>query len=94
MSIICTACNINNANVANIGANTANNRTTAYITWNTGDVATTSNNFKVGQTINLTNGNLTGNLTLTTINSSTNITVTTDTTQTVPTSNKIGRAHV
>lgn len=86
MSIVCTACNINNANIANIGA-TGDNRTTAYLTWNTGDIATTASHFKVGQTINLTNSNVTGNLTITTINSSSNLTVTTDTAQTIPVGN-------
>ena len=87
MSILCTAANVVNANIANIGANISTNRVTAYLTWNSGDVIGGTNNFKVGQTINLINSNVTGNLTITTINSTTNLTVTTDTTQTVPVGN-------
>lgn len=86
MSILCTAANVSNANIANIGA-TGDNRTTAFLTWNAGDVVGGTSNFKVGQTINLINSNVTGNLTITTINSSTNLTVTTDTTQTIPVGN-------
>ncbi len=82
---------INNANIANIGA-TGNNRTTAYITWNAGDVATSSNNFKVGQTINLTNSNVTGAVTLAAINSATNVTISCPD-QTV-TANTTGRIQV
>jgi hypothetical protein len=89
MSIVCTAANVSNANIANIGANTADNRITAYLTWNAGDVVS-GPQFKVGQTINLLNSNVTGNLTITTINSTTNLTVTTDTTQTVPVGNLTG----
>lgn len=87
MSIVCTAANVSNANIANIGANISTNRTTAYVTWNAGDVVGGTANFKVGQTINLIDSNVTGNLTITTINSTTNLTVTTDTTQTVPVAN-------
>jgi hypothetical protein len=83
MSIVCTAANVSNANVANIGANTAGNRITAYVTWNAGDVVGGTANFKVGQTINLINGSLTGNLTISAINSSANLTVTTDTNQAI-----------
>lgn len=86
MSIVCTAANVSNANIANIGA-TGSNRTTAFLTWNAGDVVGGTSNFKVGQTINLINSNVTGNLTITTINSATNLTVTTDTTQTIPVGN-------
>lgn len=86
MSIVCTAANVSNANIANIGA-TGSNRTTAFLTWNAGDVVGGTSNFKVGQTINLINSNVTGNLTITTINSTTNLTVTTDTTQTIPVGN-------
>lgn len=88
MSIVCTAANVSNANIANIGA-TGDNRTTAFLTWNAGDVVS-GPQFKVGQTINLLNSNVTGNLTITTINSATNLTVTTDTTQTVPVGNLTG----
>lgn len=87
MSILCTAANVVNANIANIGANISTNRTTAYLTWNSGDVVGGTSNFKVGQTINLINSNVTGNLTITTINSTSNLTVTTDTAQTVPVAN-------
>jgi P2-related tail formation protein len=87
MSIVCTVANVSNANIANIGA-TGNNRTTAYITWNAGDVGTGgTTNFEVGQTINLTNSNVTGVVSIATINSTSNLTVTLATTQTVPTSN-------
>lgn len=87
MSILCTAANVVNANIANIGANISTNRVTAYLTWNSGDVVGGTNNFKVGQTINLINSNVTGNLTITTINSTSNLTVTTDTAQTIPVAN-------
>ena len=86
MSLTCTAASINNANVANIGTGTvgsSTNRQAAYITWNAGDVVGGVNNFKVGQTINLTNSPLTGTVTLAAINSTTNIAVTLGTTQTV-----------
>lgn len=86
MSILCTAANVSNANIANIGA-TGNNRTTAYITWNSGDVVGGTANFKVGQTINLINSNVTGVVSIATINSTSNLTVTLASTQTVPTGN-------
>lgn len=82
MSILCTAANVSNANVANIGA-TGDNRTTAYLTWNAGDVEGGTSNFKVGQTINLINGDLTGNVTISAINSAANLTITTDDNQTI-----------
>jgi hypothetical protein len=87
MSITCTAANVSNANIANIGANVSGNRVTAYVTWNTGDVVGGTANFEVGQTINLINSNVTGNLTITSINSTSNLTVTTDATQTIPVAN-------
>jgi hypothetical protein len=87
MSILCTAANVSNANIANIGANVSGNRTTAYITWNSGDVVGGTANFKVGQTINLINSNVTGTVTISTINSTSNLTVTLGSTQTVPVGN-------
>lgn len=86
MSILCTAANVSNANIANIGA-TGSNRTTAYVTWNSGDVVGGTANFKVGQTINLINSNVTGTVTVATINSTSNLTVTLGSAQTVPVGN-------
>jgi len=86
MSIVCTAANVSNANVANIGPNLSLNRTTAYITWNTGDVVGGTANFEIGQTINLINSNVTGTVTISAINSTANLTVSV-TAQTVPGSN-------
>lgn len=83
MSILCTAANVVNANVANIGANISRNRIDAYLTWNAGDVVGGVSNFKVGQTVNLIDGNLTGAITITAINSTSNLTITTDTAQTI-----------
>jgi len=77
MSIVCTAANVSNANIANIGANLSNNRTTAYITWNAGDVVGGTANFEIGQTINLVNSTITGAVTIAAITSNANITVTT-----------------
>ena len=83
MSILCTAANVSNANVGNIGANLSLNRTTAYITWNTGDVVGGTANFEIGQTINLINSGTTGTVTISAINSTSNLTVTLGTAQTV-----------
>lgn len=85
MSITCTAANVSNANIANIGA-TGSNRTTAYVTWNAGDVVA-GPQFKVGQTINLVNSNVTGAVTIAAINSTSNLTVALGSAQTVPVSN-------
>lgn len=87
MSILCTAANVSNANIANIGANVSGNRTTAYITWNSGDVVGGTANFKTGQTINLINSNVTGTVTIATVNSTSNLTVTLGSAQTVPVGN-------
>jgi len=87
MSILCTVANISNANVANIGTGIISgytNRTSAYITWNAGDIQLGGNaNFKIGQTINLLNSGITGNVTLIAINSGSNIAVALGSTQTV-----------
>jgi hypothetical protein len=86
MSIVCTAANVSNANVGNIGTGVLSgytNRTAAYITWNAGDVVGGTANFEIGQTINLLNSGVTGTVTLAAINSTTNIAVTLGTTQTV-----------
>ena len=83
MSIVCTAANVSNANVANIGANLSLNRTTAYITWNSGDVVGGTANFEIGQTINLINGSISGTVTIATVNSTSNLTVTLGSAQTV-----------
>lgn len=83
MSIVCTAANVSNANVGNIGANLSLNRTTAYITWNTGDVVGGTANFEIGQTINLINSGITGTVTISTINSTSNLTVSLGSAQTV-----------
>jgi hypothetical protein len=90
MSILCTAANVSNANIANIGA-TGNNRTTAYVTWNAGDIQLGGNaNFKVGQTIRFLNSNITGGGgTIASINSTGNLTVTVSA-QTVPVGNTSG----
>jgi len=85
MSILCTAANVSNANIANIGA-TGSNRTTAYVTWNAGDVVS-GPIFEVGQTINLINSNVTGTVTIASINSTSNLTVTLGSAQTVPVAN-------
>ena len=86
MSILCTAANVSNANVANIGTGILSgytNRTSAYITWNAGDVVGGTANFEVGQTINLLNSGVTGTVTLIAINSSSNVAVALGSTQTV-----------
>jgi len=87
MSILCTAAGVNNANIANIGASVSGNRTTAYMTWNAGDVVSGTANFKVGQTINLTDSNVTGTVTISSVNSTANLTVTLGSAQTVPVAN-------
>ena len=81
MSIFCTAATFTDATIANIGTGTLNgytNRTAAYVSWATGSGTL----FKVGQTINFSNSNVTGSFTVGAINSTTNITAVTSTVQT------------
>lgn len=68
-TILCNVATINGANVANIGAGF---RTSAYITWTAANV-TGLQTPAVGH--QLTNTGLTGNVTVTAVNSSTNVTV-------------------
>jgi hypothetical protein len=77
MSIVCTAANVSNANIGNIGANLSLNRTTAYLTWNAGDVVGGTANFEIGQTINLINSGVTGAVTIAAVTSSSNLTIST-----------------
>lgn len=72
MVITATTATITGANVANIGANIAQNGTTAYVTFAAGNVTGVATP-AVGTQINGTS--LTGNVTVTTINSATNVTV-------------------
>jgi hypothetical protein len=81
MSILCTAATFTDGTIANIGAGTISgytNRTAAYLTWTTG----AGSLFKVGQTVNFTNSNVSGSFTVGEINTTTNLTIVTSTDQT------------
>jgi hypothetical protein len=72
MVIRTTVATFAGANIANIGAGIAENRTTAYVTWTAANVtgyATPAINYQ------LTGTGLTGNVTVSAINSATNVTV-------------------
>ena len=71
-TIVCNVATMAGANVANIGANISNNRTTAYVTWTAANVAGYATPVVGYQ---LTGTGITGNVTITAINSSTNVTV-------------------
>lgn len=76
MSVFCTVAEINDPTTANIGTGTISgytNRTAAYLTWTSG----TGSLFKVGQTVNFINTNLTGTFTVGAVNSATNLTIVT-----------------
>jgi hypothetical protein len=81
MSIFCTAATFDDGTIANIGTGTISgytNRTAAYLTWTSGSGSL----FKVGQTVNFADSDVTGTFTIGEINTSTNLTIVTSTDQT------------
>jgi hypothetical protein len=72
MALVANVATIAGANVANIGAGIANNRTTAYVTWTSANVT----GYSTPSTEHQLNGTgLTGNVTIIAVNTSTNVTV-------------------